>query len=517
MNKLSASPQGAVASMRLPGHGSTEIAAPPVQSHISDGHRLLKAAGRLRHSLYGSAEFSKAAAHLPASYFLHSLVPAVRAQMNRKVASRVTAAISRARRNSHLYDVKHAGVAEYVAEALCDNTYFKQRQEHVSRVQLRDRVAQLLQQGAPVDLILPIFSRKPASPLKNRGGLPDLAEVASLAQLAGAAQVASALSPTGCRIHLLADGHKYRRACNTPAAEVDAYQQGLGFWIDALSVGNQVQLVDYEASITPESCGIDRGLREHVFNARAAQVAVAHSRCFFVDDIPLTLARLEAAGPVGSQVAAALASLLTSVNYRSTGELARPSPRYDDDGAQALYTQHIAGLQSPLQVAAARCGYGGSAHYLPQRNLLGVLEAMRREAWEAAVRYVAISLTDRELQVVRRRWPQAIKLTIHAKPGELHCISTSRRNVSMTAQHCTGGIHFGPQGAEMDFRYRVEREAEGQVPVMVAPDAALALAPEQFGPLAALQASAQPFMYTNDDVALQREGIAEKLMLGDVH
>lgn len=47
---------------------------------------------------------------------------------------------------------------------------------------------------------------------------------------------------------------------------------------------------------------------------------------------------------------------------------------------------------------------------------------MRKEAWEAAKKYVAISLLDRELNSIKAINPNAIKFTIHAKPNELRLL-----------------------------------------------------------------------------------------------
>ena len=57
----------------------------------------------------------------------------------------------------------------------------------------------------------------------------------------------------------------------------------------------------------------------------------------------------------------------------------------------------------------------------PQQHKEQFLE-MRKEAWEAAKKYVAISLLDRELNSIKAINPNAIKFTIHAKPNELRLL-----------------------------------------------------------------------------------------------
>jgi hypothetical protein len=491
------------ASVAVAHHASTTLLAlpnPPVSSRISDGHRLLRYVEQHRDALYDSRQFHRTATTLPAGQVMQRLVPALRAQISRRACDRITAAVQRAHHHAALYDVKQAGVAECIAEALCDPWSFRMRPEHLPRIQLRNRIATLMRSHRPIDLVLPVFSRKPLSPVKNHGPWPDLAELASLAQLAGAVQVASALSPNGCRIVLLADGHKYRRACQTPAAQVDGYQQALQSWISALGVQDQLVLHDYEAGLSEELLGVPPGTREATYRARAADLTATYRPALDLDDLTGTLHRLAQGDAGATALGAALSSLLTSVRYSALAD------QSDPDRRQNAYLHHLLHLHAPLEVAAARWQGPETPH-----EVRWLLESLRHEAWDAAIHYVAISDTDRRLQVLRHHWPQAIKLTIHAKPGELHCITTSRRNINMTAQHGCGGLLFGSGGAVIDVRYRIEREAEAQVPVLIGADASQHGA----GPLAALHAATQPFFYTNDPEALHRDAWAEQLLRGD--
>ncbi len=491
------------ASVAVPHHASATLLAlpaPPVSSRISDGHRLLRYVEQHRDALYDSAQFHRTAITLPAGQVMQRLVPAVRAQISRRAADRITAAVQRAHQHAALYGVKHAGVPECIAEALCDPWSFRVHPEHLPRIQLRNRIATLMHSHRPIDLVLPVFSRKPLSPVKNHGPWPDLAELASLAQLAGAAQVASALSPHGCRIVLLADGHKYRRACQTPAAQVEGYQQALQSWISALGVQDQLVLHDYEAGLSERVLGVLPGTREATYRTRAAELGATYRDALDLDDLTDTLRRLAQGDTGATALGAALGSLLTSVCYSAL------AVQGDPDRRQNAYLHHLLHLHAPLDVAAARWQGPEAPH-----EVLWLLESLRQEAWDAAVRYVAISDTDRRLQVLRRHWPQAIKLTIHAKPGELHCITTSRRNINMTAQHGCGGLLFGDSGAVIDIRYRIEREADAQVPVLIGADAGRPDA----GPLAALHAATQPFFYTDNPDALQRDAWAEQLLMGE--
>lgn len=83
---------------------------------------------------------------------------------------------------------------------------------------------------------------------------------------------------------------------------------------------------------------------------------------------------------------------------------------------------------------------------------------MRKEAWEAAKKYVAISLLDRELNSIKAINPSAIKFTIHAKPNELRFIDSPLNSFNLTAQHCVGGINIESNKIKINFDYRICRE-----------------------------------------------------------
>ena len=87
---------------------------------------------------------------------------------------------------------------------------------------------------------------------------------------------------------------------------------------------------------------------------------------------------------------------------------------------------------------------------------------------------------------------------IHGKPGELHFLSSSHRDINITAQHSTGGITTGSDQLNFDLKYRIEREANNEVPVLVAAlPAALRDRPE-YEPLRRLHEARQPIAYVDN-------------------
>ena len=471
------------------------------RSQISQGHRLLRQVREKRLQLYTESEFLERIAYSDASYWMDSFLPALRMKVSENITLRVNATIGRARKNAALYDVKKVGVAEHIAEAFYDNRWYKVREDNFPRKLLRDQIQQTLDRGEPIELIFPVFSRKPFSPLKNRGPLPDLGELFSLARSTEATQIVNALSPTGCRLTLLADGLKYNRACLTPDRVVEAYQSSLGAWKRLLADDGVVRIVNYEQWVADNLYPDLLTARMPRYTHHIDQLTETFRRLFNPAAPDESLRAIAATNDVGHQLAFTFWSIATSVNYQGLFSL-RPSdalvPNYYCDEIQRLYLYYIASLHKPLRDLALPTEFFPSIGRLGPSDFCELFSTLRMEAFEAAIRYVAISLADRDLNVLREIQPNAIKLTIHGKPGELHFLSSSHRDINITAQHSTGGITTGSDQLNFDLKYRIEREANNEVPVLVAAlPAALRDRPE-YEPLRRLHEARQPIAYVDN-------------------
>ncbi len=301
---------------------SNRSSAPPLsaeqrRTQISDGHRLIRLARQKRLALYGEAEFLARCAYIDADYFMNRFIPVLLAKISDGVTVRVNAAIVRARRHAALYDVKKVGVAEYVAEAFYDSHLYNAHEAHLPRPMLRDQIKAIIHKGEALELLFPIFSRKPFSPIKNRGPLPDLAEIVSLARCIEAVQAANTLCPTGCRLNFLADGLKYNRACRTPDAIITAYQRSLSYWVSVLAGHHVVDLCDYEGWIGRHLRGDIAGTRPAVYANYCSTLYDTYTPLFDVEDTAGSLARIAEANDIGRQIAYTFWSIATSVNYRA--------------------------------------------------------------------------------------------------------------------------------------------------------------------------------------------------------
>ena len=326
----------------------------PVQesqrSQISDGHRLIQLAYSSRNSLYTRSEFLRRAVYVSPEDWAHSFITTLRMKMSRNVALRINATLGRARKQLLNYGVNLLGPSELIAEAMFDSTWFRGSEEHYSRSSMRAHVAKVLDKREPIELVFPVFSRKPTSPLKNRGYLPDLAEIVSLARLAEAAHVINTFSPTGCIVTLAADGHKYRRGCRTPSWIVDEYQSALQYWIEALGASSLLKLIDYETltknTLSPE----EWHSRESAYQNKTKRLSERYDPMFSLDSVISSLEIVSSIDDVGKQLAYTFRSMLTSVHYECLqGRSDNPENQaHLGDGAQSLYVDHVANIHNPL-------------------------------------------------------------------------------------------------------------------------------------------------------------------------
>ncbi|WP_374983272.1 L-tyrosine/L-tryptophan isonitrile synthase family protein [Streptomyces fradiae] len=501
-----------------------DLTAEQRRSQISDGHRLIRAVRARPFQLYSARRHATRAVTVDAEEWLAAVMPALRAAVSRTASARLDTALARARKRMDEYGVRRVGSAEAVAEALSDGKWFRTQRAHMGRAGLRDRVAQALRHGEPVELLFPVFSRKPFSPVKNRGVAPDTAELHSLARCAALAHTVAALSPTGCRFTVLADGRKYNRACGTPGPVVAAYQDTLRRWVADLGADAVLRVVDYEGWVAGGLGAADLRTREEYYRRRAAELADRYGRLFSPHAPRESLERLvgtadthDAHSPhstpaprtthdpagTGGQLAHTFWSIATSVHYTAlgTGHRDLPDGPCYSDAYQEAYALYVAHLGRPLTGPDT----GGPLPATPYGRTAADPDlhlALREEAWEAACRYVAISLTDRDLNLVRETAPRAVKLTIHGKPGELHFTTAASRDANMTAQHSTGGYALRDGRVRPTFRYRIEREAAGETPVLLHGAAGRGGDEPHHLPLARLERMQQPIAYVDDPAPL---------------
>lgn len=459
---------------------------------ITDGHRAIRLAGRAKAQLYDTERFRAGVRTISPVFWTDTVLPSMLRSANETVSRRLTAAATRARHNASVYDTTVSGGAEIATEILFDNCLCKPHEVYLSRQALHHYLRMLRASRRPIRIGLPLFSRKPVSPLKNRGSHPDLAEIASLLRCYVLARMLAWVHDYGVEFVIFADGYKYRRACGTPYKTVAAYQDGLRYWCKKLGIDEMVRIVDYEQAVYEALGASGMQWREAQYTAKQRSLERNYNSMFSPYELADSLNTVGRFSPLGNQICFAYNSIVTSVYY-DANKLGERLARHEDE-AQNCYLDYVRSLLGDLRSSLApesislESGAGAAGRTL-------ALE-LRQEAWYAALRYVAISLTDREIDIWNLLNPNGLKLTIHGKPGEVQFRPTSSEFLSMTAQHCVGGIKHSPKGARVTYTYRLERESQEEVPVLLS-DPSLNKTPNAAidAPVRALIEAHQPICY----------------------
>jgi pyoverdine/dityrosine biosynthesis protein Dit1 len=414
--------------------------------------------------LYDQVEFKRNACYVSSQFWIETVLPALQLSINETVSKRLIAAVRRAKENSSLYDTKTPEIAGVCTEVFFDTRLFRPNEAHVERRFLHEKIKNLLYNKQPLKIGLPLFSRKPVSPVKNRGYLPDMAEIVSIGRCYEIALILSQVYGNDVEFIIFADGNKYRRACATPLEIIDEYQNGLIFWINMLNASSLVKVVDYETQVHSALGDNQTNTREERYHANLNYLRHTYSNGFNPGNVSKSLYHIARQDDVGTQIGFTFNSIVSSVFYES-GNLGQSLLNRQDD-AQKLYLEYIKTLSVDLSQVEWKM-----ALKLPNLLVSDFIELsmmMRLEAWEAALKYVAISITDRQLNIWKSLSPKGIKFTVHPKPGEINLVHTSTEYKNMTAQHCVGGIKPSKLGSKITFSYRLERESHGEYPVILA-------------------------------------------------
>ncbi len=465
-----------------------------IGAYISSGHRLHKLAEGNSSALYSQEMFDRRALYLSIQFWKGTVLPALQLSINERVSRRLIAAAQRAKSNSNLYGRKIPGPSEICTEVFFDTQICRPNEAHISRQILHEKIRKLVKEKHRLKIGLPLFSRKPISPIKNRGYLPDLAEMASIARCYEIALILSAVYQDVVEFAIYADGKKYRRACQTPNSMIDNYQDGLKDYVVLLKASSLVQVVDYEEQVCA-ALGYGRTcVREDTYNENYANLCRKYAGQFNPSDLRESLKAIETKDDLGRQVAYTFNSLAYSVFYRS-GNLGDKLIQ-NNDAAQSIYSEYIKTLFiNPHQ---EDCDFYIDRTGISRRDFVDLILRMRWEAWYATLKYVAISTTDRCLDVWKELNPGGVKFTIHAKPGEISFVHTSSECKSMTAQHCVGGMKPSKGGLKVTFEYRLAREANGECPVLLGSTGIGN--PKDITVLEMLMLTGQPLFYMSEHV-----------------
>lgn len=467
------------------------------RTQISSSHRLIEMTKKIRHRLSIEEVHGKDFEYIDCDYFCNWIIPELQYKFNTSISKRQTALLRRIRDKKSNYGVNRLTAYEYAAEALFDSHFFKNNNKYVTPEYTVDLIKKSIEHKDKIYLVMPILSRKPISPIKNKGYFPDLGEINTLLRFAKIAKIISNISNFECEFLVLADGNKYNRACGTPKNIVDNYQMSLNYWINALNISDIVKICDYEEWVleNKENNFIDK--RESMYISIYNSLSRKFDSMFCCNDLNSTLGKINQVSDLGNQINYTYWSILTSVHYDSLYGKINYKDIYHNREIQNLYISFISSLSEPISRIR-------SSHLFSYENIgekasyaSSLVKEMRFEAWQAAKKYVAISLTDRKLNTIYAKLPAALKLTIHGKKNEFNFISSTQKDFSRTAQHTVGGIRKIKGDICIDYKYRLERECGNEKKVYISPS--YIKKDDNFDPLHEMSLLRQPIYYLSNE------------------
>ncbi|WCG81527.1 L-tyrosine/L-tryptophan isonitrile synthase family protein [Pectobacterium sp. A5351] len=464
------------------------------KTQISSSHRLISLVERLRHQLDTMDGRGSNYTIVHEDYFVNEILGKLENKLNTTISKRQSALLKRIKGKFGNHNSNKLTAVEYAAEALFDGYFFKNNEQYINRSETVSIISENINKHKEIILAMPVLSRKPFSPIKNKGYFPDIGEINTLLRCAKLAKLISNISNYPCKFIILADGNKYNRACKTPYEVVDLYQQSLNYWVKYLHIDDFVEVVDYEKWISDDSVD-DWDFKRHVLNKRLYHELSSKYDRFFDANNPQKTFQYIQNDDIGKQLSHTYWSIITSVNYHSLFPDWHKEKQIFTRENQNFYVSFIASLNFQIDRLKKSHLFSSDIVGALAYDAIDTIFNMRKEAWEAAKQYVSISLTDRKLNTIYNKLPSVLKLTIHAKKGEYNFISTNAKDYAMTAQHTVAGIKNESESISVDYKYRLFRESEDHTKIYISSGDKKG---KEFDPLYEMNKINQPMYYIKD-------------------
>lgn len=394
--------------------GLDRLEEPVVSSHFM--HRFCNDSSL---DNYNSDEFQTRSQYISMQAVSDMLLPLLLSAARAFCREHLVEVKARAREHFGQYGLaspSEVGAAHFIAEIMLDPNYSKNSQRYYSRQLLSRQVAQRIEAGMPIRMVIPALPFKISSPLKSRGRLPDLAEVNFLLQLYEIAltvellyrEVRPTISSPLAQFAVVSDGSRFNALVGERDSVVMNYRLQLLRWIERLGIADYIRIYDYRALLSERLPPAMQRRKSQLAVSAAAEYG--HIMWPIFDPLQAASSLRRAAGvepdperecPEG-RFASLLKSLVYTINYKS---LSRSGPAALSEHRQ-LYRELTAHIFEP---------------YVSDEAKECLRQAMLKEVWEATILYLAEIKSDRELddEPILTCLPDHIRWTIHAKRGQL--------------------------------------------------------------------------------------------------
>ncbi|MBI2790872.1 MAG: L-tyrosine/L-tryptophan isonitrile synthase family protein [Gammaproteobacteria bacterium] len=411
--------------------------------------------------LYSLQEFSKNALTVDVSLIFERLIPTLIDASDKFIKERVSAVKIRAKKNFTLYGLNspnNIDVPEMITEIMFDRQFIKGPRSNTSRLMLYEKIKKLIEDKKPIKMVILALPYKSSSPLKCRGDMPDLAEVNFLLELVEVAKTIDFIyrndiknsNNTMGAFTVICDGSRFNTFLNEHNEKIEQYQEHLRWWIKKLGISNYVEIFDYQnviANYLSQDLQLEKkAIRERVFhhytNLMVPLLDPYHmsqtmNKAIAVDPDP------EMCNPEGRYIPL-FKSLIYIVKYTALSTYADLHAKNYVDLYQEL-TRHIFEPYIELSKSDLVQVENFISNPLlksptPEKLLEYLRQSMLREAWHAAIHYMAEIRSDRDLskEPIITCFPDHIRWTIHAKPGQVAILATTAFGFQVQPWHGVG-------------------------------------------------------------------------------
>jgi len=419
-----------------------------------------------------------------------TLLPLLKECSDRFAVQRVEAAKARAIKNYHLFNLSHeteVSPAEFIAEVMYDRQFSRATNETVPRAALAKKIRLLMELGEPIQMVIPALPYKCGTPLKCRGRNPDLSEVGFLLFLFEIAKTVDLLYrsviPGGDRclacVTVISDGRRFNEFLFEPEEHIFRYQEILKEWITVLTIEDYVKIEDYkkvlESRLPAALYARKAAIRNDVYHSYLEVM----SPLLDTDDMDSSRLRAIECDPdpetfyAEGRFVPLFKSLIYTINNETLALFAARCGA-DMEESYAQLTKHIftpfAELTENDAVKIEKFISDPNAlSEIPEEKFYEYLrKRMLMDAWDATIHYLAEIRSDRDLETdpISTCYPNAIRWTIHAKPGQFAIQSNPACGIQVQPWHgaavfkesSTGGIKLCALPAVM-------AEGAGSIPV----------------------------------------------------
>lgn len=405
--------------------------------------------------LYDEDQFAARSLEIDSAAVYKNLIPSMLNACNAFCRDRAAAAKDRARTNYQKYGLREPqqiGTAELITEVMFDREYLRGPKESCSRELICNKVKDRVQAGSPIEMVIPALPYKIFSPLKSRGRLPDLAEVSFILRLYEIAATMELLYREArpdlegrlAGFAVVSDGSRFNHLVDEPDSIIEAYRTHLGLWIERLGLQKYISLLDYRSLLRDRLPAVTLEAKSAIRNNARTQYADALGPIFDPYEMAAAIRTAAAVEPDPEcsnhegRFVSLLKSLVFTINYKALKKYEQfPARHY-----RALYrdlTGHIFepyAILTPSEFTNIQEEMSRSAEFPPPQRVKEYLrQLMLREAWSAAIEYVAEIKSDRELEEdpILTCLPDHFRWTIHAKAGQLAILMPTALGISVQA------------------------------------------------------------------------------------